>query len=455
MSDTEARNDELLALNGIFDENVFKSDLDKGGEILIHCKLPEDFHLFLRNEESKFACQAGARLEEKEGKVLIPISFLPPLVLRFDYPEDYPSCSAPHYSISCRWLSQQQINVIRQSLDNIWKDNKGEVILFLWADYLENESLNDLELTDAMTIEYEKVEPLFSFNPQSGGNGVIVPNVKGSHRDQIFYASSPESTITEIVNFDLSHKAKIFKTTVFSCGICYSDVQGIDCVSFMPCQHVYCKECVTEHFSVNIKEGRVLGLCCPETDCESMAIPGQVRDMVDDSLFQRYDSLLLQTSLDSMDDIFYCPRPGCGEAVIKDESGHLATCSLCRYVFCTLCGKPNHGVFDCQQAKREKIELMKRMKREEAERMDRELEEIAGEAYVLKKSKRCPSCGFHIQKSGGCNKMTCCRCRTYFCWVCMQSLDNNPYDHFEDPKSKCFHLLHSDLHDDDKWLDRK
>ncbi|PIK59267.1 putative E3 ubiquitin-protein ligase RNF14-like [Apostichopus japonicus] len=345
------------------------------------------------------------------------------------------------------------INVIRQSLDIIWKDNKGEVILFLWADYLENESLNDLALTDAMTIEYEKVEPLFSFNPQSGGNGVIVPNVKGSHRDQIFYASSPESTITEIVNFDLAHKAKIFKTTVFSCGICYSDVQGIDCVSFMPCQHVYCKECVTEHFSVNIKEGRVLGLCCPETDCESMAIPGQVRDMVDESLFQRYDSLLLQTSLDSMDDIFYCPRPGCGEAVIKDESGHLATCSLCRYVFCTLCGKPNHGVFDCQQAKREKIELMKRMKREEAERMDRELEEIAGEAYVLKKSKRCPSCGFHIQKSGGCNKMTCCRCRTYFCWVCMQSLDNNPYDHFEDPKSKCFHLLHSDLHDDDKWLD--
>lgn len=98
----------------------------------------------------------------------------------------------------------------------------------------------------------------------------------GSHRDQIFYASSPESTITEIVNFDLAHKAKIFKATVFSCGICYSDVQGIDCVSFVPCQHVYCKECVTEHFSVNIKEGRVLGLCCPETDCESMAIPSQV-----------------------------------------------------------------------------------------------------------------------------------------------------------------------------------
>lgn len=81
----------------------------------------------------------------------------------------------------------------------------------------------------------------------------------------------------------------------------------------------------------------------------------QVQDLVDESLFQRYDSLLLQTSLDSMDDIFYCPRPGCGEAVIKDESGHLATCSLCRYVFCTLCGKPNHGVFDCQQAKRKQI----------------------------------------------------------------------------------------------------
>lgn len=463
MSDTEARKDEILALTSIFDEKVFKPEANRGGEILIHCTLSDDFHLLYRNgEEEKFAHQAGAKVEAKDGKVLTPISILPPLTLRFTFPEDYPSCSAPDFSLSCKWLSQRQMNIISQSLDNIWEDNKGEVILFLWVDYLQNEALSDLGITSELMVECDEDE-------QRGCHGsteVDVPKVaevKAATSDGETPRCDSEVAILEVLTFDLAYKRDIFSSSVFTCGICFCDAQGSDCISFVPCEHVYCKDCVTEHFSISIAEGRVHGLCCPETNCESNAMPKQVKELVDKSLFERYDTLLLQTSLDKMDDIFYCPRPGCGAAVIKDETGHLAVCSICRFVFCTLCGKANHGVFDCQKAKREMIEMMKRLKLEEARRteeeanamLQRELEEVAGEEYLMKFSKQCPGCAYRIQKQSGCNKMTCSRCCIYFCWICLKSLNkSDPYSHFEDPNSDCHHRLH-DLIDDEEeegWI---
>lgn len=37
------------------------------------------------------------------------ISFLPPLLLNFDLPEDYPSSSPPSFTLTCSWLSHTQV----------------------------------------------------------------------------------------------------------------------------------------------------------------------------------------------------------------------------------------------------------------------------------------------------------------------------------------------------------
>lgn len=63
-----------------------------------------------------------------------------------------------------------------------------------------------------------------------------------------------------------------------------------------------------------------------------------------------------------------------------------------------------------------------------------------------------------LQKSDGCNKMTCSNCGTYFCWLCGTRLNpETPYIHFRNPDSKCFNMLYRgvipDEPDDDDDFD--
>ena len=56
-------------------------------------------------------------------------------------------------------------------------------------------------------------------------------------------------------------------------------------------------------------------------------------------------------------------------------------------------------------------------------------------------SKRCPACGMAIQKSAGCNKMTCGNCGAFFCWRCNKEVDG--YDHFR--TGKCILFDHAEI----------
>ena len=70
------------------------------------------------------------------------------------------------------------------------------------------------------------------------------------------------------------------------------------------------------------------------------------------------------------------------------------------------------------------------------------IEEAATDKWLEDMSKRCPHCKASIEKSDGCNKMSCWRCNTFFCWLCLQRLPLiQPYTHFNNPESKCYNQL--------------
>lgn len=74
----------------------------------------------------------------------------------------------------------------------------------------------------------------------------------------------------------------------------------------------------------------------------------QVKQLVDEALFARYDRLLLQSSLDLMADVVYCPRQSCGTAVMVEPDTTMGICTACRYAFCTLCKMGYHGLSHCK-----------------------------------------------------------------------------------------------------------
>lgn len=84
--------------------------------------------------------------------------------------------------------------------------------------------------------------------------------------------------LPQLLDFDEVQRQKAFDGKVFGCGICFVEKLGSGCLCFKECQHVYCKACMTEYFQIQIRDGNVQGLCCPEPKCTSLATPLQVRE---------------------------------------------------------------------------------------------------------------------------------------------------------------------------------
>ncbi len=82
--------------------------------------------------------------------------------------------------------------------------------------------------------------------------------------------------LTQLLDFDEAQQQKVFDGKVFCCGICYSEKLGSDSLLFKECQHVYCKACMKEYFEIQIRDGKVQCLNCPEPKCVSIATPSQV-----------------------------------------------------------------------------------------------------------------------------------------------------------------------------------
>ncbi|ORZ02979.1 hypothetical protein BCR43DRAFT_429492 [Syncephalastrum racemosum] len=196
----------------------------------------------------------------------------------------------------------------------------------------------------------------------------------------------------------------------FMCDICCDDDPTMETVC-VTCGHRFCMTCYVHYLRQKIRdEGESRRIECPQDKCNVIVDEKTVERLVDADTNRRYRELLNRTFVDDNDFLRWCPAPDCEYAI----ECHIPSTSLtsivptvqchCSYKFCFGCGIADHQPAICAVVKR----WLKKCEDDS---------ETAN--WISAHTKECPKCQSTIEKNGGCNHMTCRKCRHEFCWVCM------------------------------------
>ncbi|KAF2671204.1 hypothetical protein BT63DRAFT_438699 [Microthyrium microscopicum] len=114
-----------------------------------------------------------------------------------------------------------------------------------------------------------------------------------------------------------------------------------------------------------------------------------------------------------MPDFHWCISSSCKSGQIHEVSldGPVFRCHACGLRSCVAHNVPWHSGESCE-------EYTYRTRPKHQRKEDRASEKLVGRI-----AKICPgpNCGVKIQKTAGCDHMTCRQCTHEFCWICLAS----------------------------------
>ena len=370
-------------------------------------------------------------------------SRLPPLEIKLVLPPGYPYDVPPNVQINTTpaWLPSAKLEQLIGQVPLLWTSAGQAQVVYDFIVFLEQE------------IE----------------SGFHLPMKDGVYElDSSFRLS--------LLDFSARAEKAHFDKQTFSCGVCISPKKGSACYRMRRCGHVFCKECIEGFYTSCITEGDINRVQCMATACQDDSTQGKIRKTIPPAellqiplpkaLVQRYADLKRKKKMELDKTMSYCPRTWCqsparskkypkitdlsqmtesddmpdkgppsaddAEESEKPTDDRLLVCENeeCQFAFCKLCKRGWHGEFyRCDPVgPRDEAELSK--------------EEQASEEYIRRNTSECPSCMCAVQKSRGCNHMTCFQCRGHLCYICGFWLDpENPYKHFNQKGKGCYNRL--------------
>ncbi|KAG1810105.1 uncharacterized protein HD556DRAFT_1317944 [Suillus plorans] len=356
------------------------------------------------------------------------LTALPPFLLALILPPEYPLCASPRItSLTCAhgWYPSSDLQT---QLAGMWThDSQG--VLYTWVAFI------------------------------SGGEFLESGDITITN-------SSPLALLPLLESYDTRAQDTAFAETTFPCAICLSSHKGRHCVR-LACGHVFCRSCLTDFWSSCIREGDIGRVGCPDAVCVKAGQEAGEEDIVrvvEEEEVERWKWLREKRVLERDPGMVHCPA--CQTAVpspeeSNEESGwaRLRTCARCEFVFCAFCRRTWHGpISECPLAVTESF-VMEYMGLEEGDARRYEIERRWGKRNVLRlvlkyEEERmnrewisrcctsCPGCGVRVEKSAGCNHMTCIKCKQHFCYLCGEKLPGSePYKHFNTIGKNCFEQL--------------
>eukprot|EP00026_Physarum_polycephalum_P004306 Phypoly_transcript_04324.p1 GENE.Phypoly_transcript_04324~~Phypoly_transcript_04324.p1 ORF type:complete len:473 (+),score=85.85 Phypoly_transcript_04324:456-1874(+) len=199
-----------------------------------------------------------------------------------------------------------------------------------------------------------------------------------------------------------------------TCKICDDEYDSWYLVhELASCSHIYCIECLRQYYMQRIKDGSVLHISCPDPACKEEVTPNDVRCVLDQATWEKYDNFVLMSALKQDPNICWCPFPGCTNAIYREPGEDpKIICDACKFQFCAECKEAWHGDMSCE----EYASIKEKMEKSVAKQAP------SFNVWTSKHSKQvkpCPGCKGFIEKFDGCNHMTCVNCKYQFCWMCL------------------------------------
>ncbi|CAF0979459.1 unnamed protein product [Adineta steineri] len=420
MTNVEKQSDEILVLQSIFDKKFHFLD-ENQYEISIEFDLNIPITIRFDNQSSI-------------------IQYLPPFNLIIQYHDEYPSEYPPSFIVSCFYFSKLNLQKLCQKLDN-YPFNNGDVCVYDWIDLIKLEINNEMIFHTGAEEEEDEEE-----NDPRALNGYLM--------------EAGEKLFQYLINYNQQRENEQFQNQLQTCLICTDDIRGLDCIRLQRCRHFYCRSCLNNYVRRTLDNGKFgEKLLCPQDQCKQPLLPTEVKQIIqDEQLYEKYERLTLQHSLELMDDIIFCPR--CQYTVFIDDSAdNLAMCEQCRYAFCKICKNNFHSQTACpNQWMIEQLKLSEEIQRKRIKTQKQESRVLLGETEERKNSSKsdkhsrlaknllyeqttfedilsagridtlntqpCPRCHIRIEKNGGCSHMHCTRCDHHFTWQAVPDTSN-------------------------------
>lgn len=293
------------------------------------------------------------------------------------------------------------------------------------TDMLREESSASYEIDLKHHQFYWMVHGGFKSIEQALGKNVAVFNVVSR---KIIINGTQRQYETALAIMDGKHVVEIRppldgpSTPEGDCPICFCEA---DTPIQTSCKHIYCLECFEDcckSAASTSKDEFQVKCQGDEGTCSTVFALRELKDHLSSSVFE----IVLKSSFEEYiqrhpESFRYCPTPDCGyiyrctiASGSLDSKPPAYTCPNCFEPLCTSC-HARHGNYTCAEYKD-----IASGGYEALERLKRELN-----------IKDCPKCTTPMEKTEGCNHMTCGGCRAHICWVCMAVFETSGscYEH--------------------------
>ncbi|XP_026855169.2 probable E3 ubiquitin-protein ligase RNF217 isoform X1 [Electrophorus electricus] len=201
------------------------------------------------------------------------------------------------------------------------------------------------------------------------------------------------------------HNADYNLSVQLTCRICFDEkhIKPLHC-----CKKAVCEECLKKYITSQVLVGQV-DIACPITECSGYLEENVIVSHLAAEELAKYKYFQEVSRLDSGTK----PCPQCSmftslkgrglQATGKAEHKYKIQCTKCLFVWCFKCHAPWHDGLKCREYRK-------------GDKLLRHWASVI--EHGQRNAQKCPRCKIHIQRTEGCDHMTCTQCNTNFCYRC-------------------------------------